>query len=289
MSERTRKAYRRRILPGLAGIGSGAAALGVIAIMLVAPLGGATLIPIKKIGVSVSYSVGSAGCGKVKQFVSPHWSGSAFLTGSKVNAPKCKPGPSGDNANWDAYVNLNTPLKFKTSGSHTITVSWAVTEAATWSVTPFSGCVLKNTMAYSWCEAYTDVFVTGYAYLQDNSNYSYFYFVSGTSMSNYSTVENFSHTTCTGSSCSTSYSNFSSPTLSGSVSGSFFQNETLSATGTYAVNKNDSYTLYVTLLVIADVGAQLMDATALGLGQASATVNLGTLGNGATLAGINVT
>ncbi|MCI4331061.1 MAG: hypothetical protein L3K19_04360 [Thermoplasmata archaeon] len=294
MSETTSIGKRKRGLGRIAGLGSAGAAFAVMAMMLLVPVSagagasGLVSIPIKHFGVSTSYSVSNGACGKVKQFVAPHWSGTTFLAGTKAMAPKCKTSASQNFAAWDAYVNLQTPIHFKTSGSHTISVSWAVTESAAWNITPFSSCALKYADPQSYCEVYSDVFVTGYAYLV-NANYSYDNFVSGSGFSNFTDVENYSsnycYTTCTHYGGNTS----SAGGTAGTFTGTGYQNETISATGTYAVNASVAYTLYVTLLVIADVAAEVFDAHATGAGSASAVMNLGTLGNGAALVGVTVT
>lgn len=295
MRSGNRTSDRTNRISRLLGYGSAVAALAVTAMMLLVPVSQAagvstlTSIPFKSIGVSTSVSQSSGACSKAKTLTMPHWTGTAFLTSAKVTSPKCRAQASPNFASWDAYVNLQVPIHFKTSGSHNVSVSWHLTAAGSWLVTPFGGCSLNYNVPQSYCESYADVFVTGYAYLVD-ANYSYFNFVSGSSgVNNYSTVENYTNEVCSGSSCTHYTSNYSTATLSGSVSGSSYQNETVGAFGTYAVNKTVSYTLYATLLVIVDVGAEIFNAKAITGGSAAASMNMGTLGNGAALVGITVT
>jgi hypothetical protein len=264
-----------------------------MAIMLLVPITagagahGLSTIPIKSFGISTSYSVSNAGCAKAKQLVSPHWTGTAYLAAGKANAPKCKPSPSGNYASWDAYINLQASVHFKTSGTHSINAAWAVTESSTWTVSPYSSCVLNYTVSYSTCTVTAGAEVYGYAYLYDQTNGSFVTYPSGSGgQSNFTTVENYSQNYCYSGTCYHYGGNVTFGGGSGSFTGSFYQNDSMAS---ITVNKTHSYTLYVTVLVFADAEAEVIAAHSTGVGTASALVNMGTPGNGARLVGVTVT
>jgi len=163
--------------------------------------------------------------------------------------------------------------------------------AELWSLTPFSGCVLNYAAAYSTCAAYSEVSIFSYIFITDQSNstwgtYGYGYAIGGfLDYYNYTSVQNYSQNYA-----GTHYGgNYSSGNLSGSFTGTTVQSSMIALSGTSSIVKTDVYVAQIYFSVSADTGAYVQSAHSTGAASAAASVNMGTLGNGATLGSISIT
>jgi hypothetical protein len=289
---------RKRGYRGLAAFGSGGAAVAVTMLMLLAPLSAATtvVIPIKKFGSSVGYSVNTGACAKAKQMVAPKWSPATgmFKSAGSATAPKCAPSTSTNFGSWNSQVDLTTYIHFKANGSYTLTASWKIIEAVSWNQTPFKGCALNYKASFSSCATSASAEIFGFAYLYDTSNSSWgnygTLFGTYVNVYNSSYAQNYSSNYCYSGTCTHYGGNFSSPgPTAGSFSGTVYQNSTISAgaTSTSVINHLDTYELIIVLLTFVDAQASVQNAKAVGVGTATAAINIGTLGFGAQLLSVS--
>jgi len=291
------RGYRR-----IAALGSGGAALAITMLMLLAPLSAAVtvVIPVAKLGAQVSYSVNTGACAKGKILIAPHWTpaGGMFKGAGSATAPKCAPSPSINSAFVNEGVGLQTTIHFKSGNSHNITVAWKITMSSSWTVTPYTGCVLNYKVSYSTCTTYASAEIFGFAYLYDQTNSGYFNF--GTYVDKYNTtsVQNYSNNYCYSGTCYHSGGNSTYGGPPGSFAGTWLGNSTIGAynksagpcsqtSGDCTVNNVDTYALYVQLYIFISVGAYTQNAKGTGAASAMATVNLGTIGNGAQLTSVS--
>ena len=144
-------------------------------------------------------------------------------------------------------------------------------------------------MAFSACITAASAEVFGYAYLYDQNNGSYFNFGSYVQFTNYTTVENYSQNYCYAGTCTHYGGNLTFGGPSGTFAGTIKQNSTINASGTMAVNNVDSYQLYIVLFTFVNAEAYAQNAKPTGTASASASVNMGTLGNGAQLTSVSYT
>lgn len=279
----------------MAAYGSAGAVLGVAALMLLLPVASATIItkPFHGWTSGISYSVSQSGCSHAKQTKIPTWHKltGVFQTGGTAKSPACRSSPSANSAYWGGSLNLNGNLKFLTSGTHNVTVTWKLAMAEAWSLTPFSGCTLNYAASFSTCAAYAEVSIFSYIFITDTSNstwgtYGYGYAIGGfldyynyTSSQNYS--ENFAGSHYGG--------NFSYGNNSGSFTGTTVQSSMITLSGTSAINKTDKYTAQIYFSVGADTGAYIQNAKAVGSASAAASVNMAGAAYGATLGSISIT
>lgn len=279
-----------------AGIGAAALAAGVSLLMIGAPISSAATAgivfthPYNSWGAYTQLSTESAGCGVEKTLSPVKWTKTSglFHASAKTAAKNCKNPVTGNIGFWYTYLTLERYVSFPANGSANLNVSWKVVSNATWSVTPYTSCALNYAVYYSTCFASADVFVYSYAYLEDESNFSYFYFgsTSPSLVSHYASVQNYSQNYCYSGTCYHYGGNFSSGNLSGSVSGPSLGYINLTA-GT--VVAGDTYLIVISLLAEVISEVQVTNAVSTGAAAASAQLNMGTLGNNAFLAKVALT
>jgi hypothetical protein len=276
-----------------ATFGSTGILVAVTALLVLAPITSAAsanyLIPRGKLTAGTQFDISKAACGKAKQTKAPHWSASTgnFLTAGSATAPVCKPSASENSASWSGSVSFISLLKFKASGNYTITLAWQIAESALWNATPYSSCALNYNAAFSTCLVSAESEIFGYAYLFDENNGSYFNFGTYVQLYNFTTVQNYSENYCSGAVC-TIYSGNTSSGNNSAFSGTVFASSVLSATGSNAVVKGDTYELEAYLSVEAYADAYTENAHSTGSASATASTNTGTHGEYARLTSVTV-
>ena len=272
--------------------GGGGGALALAALLVLSPLSaGATVIhaPYKSFGKQTFYGIGLGGCGKVKGSAAVWAAPTATLHASgTATAPACKPSASINMGEYQAQASLSDVMKFKTAGSHNISSAWAFKVSDSWTTTPYTGCKLNYAVAFSTCVTTSEVELYTYSYLYDQNNGSYFNFGTFLNHANYTTQQNYSQNYCYGGTCTHYGGNTTFGGPPGSFTGTMTGATNITVTGATAVNAKDSYQLWIVLVVFVIAEAYIQNAVASGVGTAAASVNLATLGNGATLTSVTV-
>jgi hypothetical protein len=278
----------------LTTIGTGGAAFLISALMMFAPSAGATVLhkPFNQFPGGVSVSTQFEHCAKVKTVKMPTWSQKtgvfhAYGTGK---APPCKiTGNLASYADWDGSFNFQGPFMWTSNGTHVVNISWKAVYAMAWSVAK-TGCVLNYNVALSECYASAQVAVLMAGLTYDTNNFTQFNSPVSTPLpQNYSYVSNVSQRTCMPT-CTVTSSNTSSGILNGSNVGTTVGNSIYNESGSYAIaNDSHPYELYFTVILLIFVEAFTINAKTTSPLSASASINMGTLGNGFTVGSISMT
>lgn len=308
--------YRRTSRPwsGRAlALGTAGLATAVTLIMVLAPASASivnravVLTPTYKGTVtqpSTYLSVG--GCGKAK--ASPaKWNAKTGLITAADTASAATCGKSLGYVGGSSYgdgqsgIEIAIPFHAAHNGNNSIGSSWTVNIASSSSYTAGT-CPAKNVnyhpslyqYSYAYCEAGVANEFEAYASVQDlqnsswyaNSSYGYTY--NDTYFENYTECYNYGTPTCanyTGSSYHYAYGyndpGFSSFTMNGATSFALWTN------GTHMV-KTHHYILIVEIYIYADAYAEQANLLGPWSGSAVSSVNLATLGNGATLNSVTI-
>ena len=249
---------------------------------------GATMVPPYKGSVSANYnSQSTGGCSAVGKIVAKAaWSP---VTGighfaDAASAKSCAKSLAGIGSGSNGYASgefeIAIPVHIATTGAHSVAPTWMFTIADSQKMSVGGVCpaVKISATGYgsSYCDASSEAYVSGYAYLVDTTNGTYFYSTSYWSgFFNYSSQYN--DTYCYNFNCSYYNSSYGAPsTFSGSTSHTWWFNGTMV--------KSHKYVLIT--YVYGGASAYLYGYPK---SSASAMVNLATLGNGAKLSSISVT
>lgn len=275
--------WRSRIAGRTAAWGSVGGVAFVAAVMMLAPAASAVTIvkPYTHFSASISYSVTHAGCAKASFGHLPVWSKKTglFRTAVKTSAPNCPASSSNNYADGVGSVNLFAAIHFKSSGNHTITAAWKISEVATWNATPYTGCTFSSA-SFSACIAEADVEVFGYIFIDDLSNSTWGTYGYGFAIGGFNSVFNNTYSEIS------NLGNFSGGS-NGAFAGTMAFNSTLNLTGTSAINKADNYTVQIYLQAFCYSAAYAYNG-AKGVGKASAvaSMDLASTGHAAALSAI---
>jgi hypothetical protein len=278
------------------GFGTTATVLSVAALMVLLPVAAATSsspmlsIPVKNLGATVSSDTTKGACGVAKLTKSPSWSKakSLFRASSSSITPACGHQSAPNEAESTGALDLqNSDVKFPTSGSFVLNVSWTMKVNETWSMNPYSSCKVNYAVSTSMCMTYAEDTVYAYVMMYDLSNSSWGQYGYGYSfgtfidlyLNTFAYVENES---CVG--CNYSYGTPGS----GSFVGTLNENNLLNLTGTSVINSHDHYEISIYLEVSTLAFAYSVSAKTTGTASASATINAGSSGNGIKLNSIIV-
>jgi len=286
---------RKRLANNWGRIGALATTGGVIAVaavMLLLPAASALTIsrPFKGYAISLQDNKSYGGCGSIHEIKAPKWETKAgmMIGDGTATSAACKGSKSSANlADWITTANLVGSLHFKANGTHNLTNLWKVAWTASWSVTPFVGCKLNYSAAFSECYASAEVEFYGQELVYDQTTGTNFALAQSptgfpASFANYSYAENYSSNSCP--TCTPSGGNFSSGSaLSGTFTGTTLANATIV---NYTVNNVDTYYYNIFCIVWVLTTAETSNAHATSGGVASATANFAGTGRGVTLGGI---
>jgi hypothetical protein len=200
-------------------------------------------------------------------------------------------------------ISIAMPFKVSKSGNHSIGQSWTVTAAMTQAFSS-AACPAKNVnyhpslyqSSYAYCEsgAYISLYISASVVDLSNSswyshNYSYADTYNDSFFENYTDCYNYTTTTCYNNSGTFSYfgsygyndPGFSAFTWNGATTFTLWTN------GTNMV-KTDHYALTVSMSISAEGFGESANLLGPWSGSGSASVNLATLGNGATLNSVTI-
>jgi hypothetical protein len=294
------------------GLGSAGAVMAVAAIMALTPVASASAAnvvlthPYKGFSESVSSSYSQGGCGRGKINLAPQVSltKGTFRTDLSSSTPACK-GVKRLSNQASAYASMSletTGLNFaaalKAHGTPRLNVTYSMKVNESWGMTEFSGCTLNYSAPYSTCQAYAEVSIFAYIFLDDESNstwgpYGYGYaesnFVDIYTMS-FADYQNWSQNYCYLGNCTHYGGNYTIGTPgAGTFSGVINASNVINLTGSTAIGVHDVYDVEMYFEISVDSGAYTEAATATGSAAAYANVDAGTHGNGIVLDRIALT
>ena len=265
--------------------------VGVTLLLLLSPLaagaGHTYRPPYTTMYSSTSTYQGQQGCGTESMTTAPTWNSSSgvFTIAGKTSSKNCGASLAGVGGSSEGYfdgeVELAMPVKV-TASTHNVTITWKVSAAVTSSYSAPKSCTGPSTDLYFYCDVSSDIFIESYPYLIDTTNGTYFY------PSTYWDWYNESYN-------ETEFYNFSGTPTWYNYSGSYAYGGPGTAVwyinSTYALNPRDSYVVLIDFYV--DVSS---DTYAYGYptgptlvgGSASASVNMASGANKATLTSIGV-
>jgi hypothetical protein len=271
------------------------------AILLKAPYKGTGTIP--------STYLSSYGCGTTKA-LTPKWSGVTGVVhmSDSATAPSCKQvgpfGSGGGSAYMSASLEILIPFKVATTGNHSVASSWAVKIAST-HMSKYGGCPAKNvnyfqTLYHSqtgecYSSSYLDLYFDSYVIDLSNSswygtNYSYASGYNSSYFQNYTYCYNYGTPSCSNSTYSSNYSSAYSNNAPGWAAFVWNGGTTFTAwTNSTAMNKADKFALLVYVSVYGSVNTVAENLLMPWPAVSAASVNMATLGNGATLSSVTIT
>jgi len=247
-----------------------------------------TVVPPYKGTVQQNYnSQSTGGCSAIgKNTAKASWSpvtGVGHL-GEVASAKTCGKSLAGVGGNSNGYASgefeIAVPIKIATTGAHSVAAAWTISLTDSQKMTVGGVCpaVKLNSLGagYSYCDASSEAYVSGYAYLVDVTNGTYFYSTTYWSgLFNYSSQYN--DTYCYNFNCTSYNYTYGTPsTFSGSASHTWYFNGTMVKSHHY-------------VLIAYMYGGASAYLYGFPKSTASAMVNMATLGNGAKLTGISVT
>ncbi len=302
------KGIRRSGWTRIAGLGGTSAVAAVALIMVLSPVSQAASARASAISLSavVSADTTQGACGKARLALAPSWDKKTghFLGSVSSSSPKCKAQASPNEAISEEYVQLETEsINFASALSHstsapTLYVNWSAKVNESWFMTPYSSCALQYNASYSLCTSYTEDTIYSYAMVDDLTNSSWGQYGYGYSFSNFVDIytssfaysQNYSQYYCYAGSCTLYGGNYSYGTSGpGSFVGSLSFSNQLNMTGTSAIGPTDHYEVSLFLMIDTIAEAYTEDATGKGHPSASASINVGTHGNGVDLSSIVLT
>jgi len=232
--------------------------------------------PYKKATVVLTNPATVAGCGGGAIRTSAFFNKTTGIGGFSDNSSSTWCTSSTNNsASYTGRLALTLPVKFATSGMHTITVLWDTVIAGSVNLTAGT-CAGSASAPYSGCTRSSEAFVYGFAYLIDKTTHKKV--ASNAWPGNFAYVD--SYTSCRYTNCSTTSSAKSSATISGSFFWAWYWNKT-------AVNSTHKYVLSMTLSGGAAVVLKVSGATLSGA-KADAQLNSATGGNDEQLYSVTI-
>ncbi|MCI4330464.1 MAG: hypothetical protein L3K19_01265 [Thermoplasmata archaeon] len=296
-------------------VGTTGFAAAVTLLMVLAPAGAGAVHALKVMTPAYKHTVSqpsssssTSGCGKSKVNV-PKWSPTTGGLSAVDSASASACGKSlsyvGGSSSASAQSGLLIAIPFTVSknGNHSISSSWTLNLATLDSFTT-GGCPAKsvnfnpslNSYSYGYCQdgAYLDFSM--YLYLQDLNNNTW-YSTNGSSLyayndsywQNYTDCYNYGTPTCSNTTGSSGYAfqygynavGFNAFTWNGATPFTSWTN------GSYMV-KSHHYVLVISLYLYTYAFADQLNLLHPWAGTSVATVNMATLGNGATLQSITI-
>jgi len=262
-------------------MGTGGAAVAVTLLMVLSPMAAAASHtfkpPYAKTATALYTQLAFGGCGTASQTVPVNWSATTgvMIASGKTSTKSCTNQVGGvGGSSYGEYVAealIGMPIKVTTTALHSVNVSWNV-HATTSSSFTAGTCYLGSTSSsFFYCESIALWEVFGQASVVDNTNGSVFY----SSNSFFAYNESYNQTFWFGSWSNSSgvfgFGAFGAQTL--------FINASLVA--------GHSYSVVTYIEVIAESALEAYNAAVKG-GSASASVNMGSGTNKATLTSIVV-
>ncbi|MCI4331329.1 MAG: hypothetical protein L3K19_05725 [Thermoplasmata archaeon] len=294
-------------------IGTAGFATAVTLLMVLAPVSAGGVHALKVYTPAYKHTVNQpgaywsvSGCAKSKVTTAKWGASTGTLTGAaSSSASTCGKslGTVGGSsyANAESYMEVGIPVSVGSTGNHAVASSWTATVAA--SSSHSSGtCPARNinyhpalnSYSYAYCEAGSYVSFEIFSQLHDltnsswNSNYSYVDAYNESAYENYTYCYNYGTAYCynnTGYSYAGAYGynagGFSAFAWNSATTFSLWNN------GTNMV-KSHHYVLIITVYVNTDAFAEQANLLGPWTGNAIATLNAATLGNGATLNSISI-
>jgi len=290
-------------------------AAAVTLLMVLSPAAGAA-VPLKVYAPAYKHtvsqsgtSVSQSGCGKAKATLAAWHALTGTVTAADSSSAKTcgkSLGYVGGSSSGFAESSIEVAIPFAVGhgGNNSIGSSFTVNVASSQSFTA-SACPAKNVnynpalyqYSYGYCEAgvYTSFSVSASVQdLNNNSwyahNYSYAYSFNESGWENYTDCYNYGTPSCSNTTGPFGYAysygyndpGFSTFTLNGATSFSLWTNGTMMVKGHH-------YVLIVSLYVYGEAFADQANLLGPWSGSALATINMATLGNGATLNSLTVT
>jgi hypothetical protein len=282
--------------------------------MILAPASGGAVHSLKVYAPAYKHTVSQtnmysslSGCAKSK-VLTPKWVATTghMTTSEAASASTCGKslGYVGGSsyANSQGGVEVAFPFTVATNGNHSVASSWTVNVASSWSYSYTTSC-LKNVnynpglyqYSYAYCEAGVYTTFEAYSQLQDLSNSSWYHYnysyaeaYNNSVFENYTYCYNYGSPYCynyTGGTYGSTYgyneAGISAWTWNGGTSFTLWSNGT-------AMVKGHHYILILNIYVYSDVFAEKANLLGPWSGSAASSINLATLGNGATVNSVTI-